>query len=322
MDPLEVLELQQDYTEEDVKRNFRRLSFLYHPDKHPNDKKAIESFKDLVDAYELIKKNPALLHKNTLFTSPIDTLFTEINVTIEDLYFERSKTADLKRIIPCPTCNGFGTTDIEQGLCTLCRGTGHIDNKILNMMKKNIDYSCPLCKGSGVKKGYACTSCKGKKFKEEIKTYTFHANLKNFNNKCIVLNGEGNQYPPNQESHVVIKLKIKEDSIYRIENECLCIDFNITPAQSLIGDTCEVLIFNKIFRFKVPVIDNRIVIEDKRKEFSYPRKILIKTIISKPVMNKEIKELYEKILLLEKTINNYIPVLPNPSSPRSVLLRS
>lgn len=298
MNPLDVLGLDQSCTMEDVKKKFRRLSFLYHPDKHPGDEKAAESFRTLVNAYEEIKKNPSIINKKESSTSYDDAIYAEIDVTIEDLYFEITKSIKLKRIISCPTCKGLGTKDIHNGLCELCKGLGQINNKILSMMKRS--NSCPSCKGLGINKAYICVDCRGKKVKDELKTYTFPLSLKNYNNKCVILNGEGNQFPFNHEGDVIIKLNIEKNPAYSIEDEKLCIDFNITPVQNLIGDTCEVNVFGKIFKFRVPNINNKIILEDKRKGFLHPRKIAIKTVLSKPVLNKEIIGLYEKILVLEK----------------------
>lgn len=298
MDPLEVLGLDPRCTEEDVKRKFRRLSFLYHPDKHPGDDKAAESFKNLVNAYETIKKNPSLINKKESPANYEDVIYAEIDATIEDLYFEINKSVKLKRVVSCPTCMGLGTGDIHHGLCDLCKGVGRINNKILDMMKRS--NLCPTCKGLGIKKEYICVDCRGKKVKEELKTYTFPLSLKNYNNKCVILNGKGNQLPFNHEGDVIIKLNIEKNTSYGVEDDKLCIDYNITPVQSLIGDTCEVSVFGKIFKFRVPALNNRIVLEDKRKGFTIPRKILIKTVLSKPVLSKEINGLYEQILILEK----------------------
>lgn len=299
MNPLEVLGLDQYCTEEDVKKKFRRLSFLYHPDKHPGDEKAAESFKKLVNAYEAIKKNPSLINnKKESLTDYEDVIYAEIDATLEDLYFEINKSINLKRIIPCQTCQGLGTENIRNGLCNLCKGVGHINNKILDMMKRS--NLCPSCKGLGIKKEYACVDCRGKKVKEEPKTYTFPLSLKNYSNKCVILNGKGNQYPFNHEGDVIIKLNIEKNPAYSVDDDKLCIDFNITPVQNLIGDTCEISIFGKIFKFRVPNINNKIILEDKRKGFAHPRKIIIKTVLSKPVLNREITGLYEKILILEK----------------------
>ena len=44
LDPYKVLELQRGATEKDVKKAFRRLSGIYHPDKNSGDEKAREKF--------------------------------------------------------------------------------------------------------------------------------------------------------------------------------------------------------------------------------------------------------------------------------------
>lgn len=299
MNLLEILELQPGCSKEDVKKSFRRLSFLYHPDKHPSDKNSEESFIKILNAYELLEKDPSLLTKNISSSSSGDIIYAELGVTIEDLYFEKKKSINIKRTILCPTCSGLGTENIKQGLCNLCRGTGKIDNKILDMFKKNNTYACPYCNGFGVKKEFICLNCNGKKLKEEVKEYSLRLELKNFSN-CIILNGKGNQYPNCLAGDVIIKLKIGKDTKYKIEKDILCVDFYITPTQRLIGDDCKIEIFGKIFKFRVPVLNDRLIIEDKRKEFLSSHKILIQVYDKKPILNKEIIELYKKILILEK----------------------
>ena len=47
----EILEVDTNATDEQIKKAFRRLSFLYHPDKVPNKE---EQFKDVSKAYETL----------------------------------------------------------------------------------------------------------------------------------------------------------------------------------------------------------------------------------------------------------------------------
>jgi molecular chaperone DnaJ len=299
MDVLKILELTPRCTKEDAKRSFRRLSFLYHPDKHPGDKNAEEAFKRINNAYEQIKKNPALL-KGSLNTD--DTFYMETEATIEDFYFEKKKTIHLKKIIPCPACSGYGTQNLEKGLCRLCKGSGQINNKILGMMDMKKNCACPSCSGLGFKKEYICSACKGKKTSEVQKDCTFIINSKDYQKKYVILIGEGNHYPSSEPGNVFIKLKIKPDPLFRIEDGNLCLDYLITPVQSFIGDSCEVDVFGKKIAFKVPLINGTTTIEDKRKDLKHPRKIIIRTLVTKPVLNKETRELYKEILKLEKAL--------------------
>ena len=52
-DYYELLGIDQNATDEQVKKAFRRLAFKYHPD-HNHDDTAGEKFKEINEAYEVI----------------------------------------------------------------------------------------------------------------------------------------------------------------------------------------------------------------------------------------------------------------------------
>lgn len=54
-DYYEVLGVQRDATPEDIKKAYRGLAMKYHPDRNPGDKSAEESFKEIGEAYEILK---------------------------------------------------------------------------------------------------------------------------------------------------------------------------------------------------------------------------------------------------------------------------
>lgn len=49
-----VLELNQDATEVDIKKAFRRLSIKFHPDKNPGDQNAAQKYLEVNKAYEIL----------------------------------------------------------------------------------------------------------------------------------------------------------------------------------------------------------------------------------------------------------------------------
>ena len=53
-DLYEVLELNPEASEHDIKKAFRKLSILYHPDKNPGDKSAHQRYLDVNRAYEIL----------------------------------------------------------------------------------------------------------------------------------------------------------------------------------------------------------------------------------------------------------------------------
>lgn len=53
-DYYEVLGLDKNASEDDVKRAYRKLAIKYHPDRNPGDKVAEEKFKEAADAYDVL----------------------------------------------------------------------------------------------------------------------------------------------------------------------------------------------------------------------------------------------------------------------------
>ena len=50
----EVLEVGRDASEDDIKRSYRRMAMVYHPDKN-NSPDAGERFKEVAEAYEVLR---------------------------------------------------------------------------------------------------------------------------------------------------------------------------------------------------------------------------------------------------------------------------
>lgn len=54
-DYYQILEVEKTATGDEIKKSFRRLAMKYHPDRNPNDKEAEQKFKEINEAYEVLK---------------------------------------------------------------------------------------------------------------------------------------------------------------------------------------------------------------------------------------------------------------------------
>lgn len=53
-DYYEILEIDRNASEADIKKAYRKMAIKYHPDKNPNDKASEEKFKEAAEAYEVL----------------------------------------------------------------------------------------------------------------------------------------------------------------------------------------------------------------------------------------------------------------------------
>jgi len=54
LDYYKILEVDKDADSDTIKKSYRRLAMLYHPDKNPGDKAAEEKFKEIAEAYNVL----------------------------------------------------------------------------------------------------------------------------------------------------------------------------------------------------------------------------------------------------------------------------
>lgn len=53
-DYYKILGVEKDATDNDIKKAYRRLAIIHHPDKNPEDEEAAEKFKEIGEAYETL----------------------------------------------------------------------------------------------------------------------------------------------------------------------------------------------------------------------------------------------------------------------------
>lgn len=190
-DYYKILEIEENASEEDIKKKYRALSKKYHPDVNPD---GAEKFKEIAEAYEILgdknrrenyhaqKNNP---YKGTQFEDIFSQMFggaappnfnqprrksapdkiVKVQITPLESYKGIDKTVRYIKNNQCQLCNGAGG---EQQVCGSCRGQGfQIKTFGTGFMVQQVRTACPTCAGRGYTLIHRCHSCLGQGFKGE-----------------------------------------------------------------------------------------------------------------------------------------------------------
>jgi len=246
----------------DIKKSYRQLAIIHHPDKGGNSNK----FKEISNAYEIlsdtqkrsqydrfgIQKPNSHMHnffnnfqgfnifRSTGVNNPIDIL-QAINVTIKQIYNGDNINIIYNKNIKCVKCNGCGSISGKTYKCNDCNGNGlkiHI-RQLGPGMVQQMQIKCDKCKGLGetINSQDMCNTCNGIKHTSKQCTYILKLQKGLVNGTRLALHNEGN-YHNNSFSKLIITVNINNsNSIFERRNNNLCTKINISLCESLIGFT-------------------------------------------------------------------------------------
>lgn len=201
----DILEINNNASDAEIKKAFKKLSIKWHPDKWANKsekekKEAEEKFKDINEAYQVLS-DPQKKSNYDRFGSadgpqgfggggfnPFDifggfggfghrhrgpepgrTLQYNIDLNIEEIFNGVTRKIKYTRLKRCSTCNGDGGTGVKT--CPHCNGTGMITRTQRNGFSIIQNTSpCPHCNATGKTVEHTCKDCGGKCLTESIET--------------------------------------------------------------------------------------------------------------------------------------------------------
>ena len=289
-DYYEVLGVNRDASEDEIKKSYRKLAMKYHPDRNPDNPKAEEHFKEAKEAYEVLTdshKRAAYDHYGHAgvdpssaagagagfggFSDAFGDIFSDIfgggrsrstvfrgadlRYNLEITLEEAARGTETRIRIPameeCETCKGTGAKPGTQPTtCTTCSGHGQVR---MQQGFFSIQQTCPRCHGTGKMIANPCQPCGGAGRIKKHKTLSVKIPSGVDEGDRIRLSGEGEagvNGGPSGDLYVVIH--IKPHPVFTRDHNDLHCEMPISFTTAALGGEIEIPTLDGYAKIKVP----------------------------------------------------------------------
>lgn len=276
-DYYEVLGVSREATTEEITTKFRKLAMASHPDRNPGDKEAAERFREISEAYDVLRDAEKRqlydqyghaglqgvpmpdFGNSDVVSSLFEDLFSffggggrrqrgqrkgrdievDVELTLQEAALGVTKTIGVPRPQSCQGCDGTGIGGGgEKKTCQHCGGSGQI---IQGVSIFRVQQGCPVCRQRGFVITRPCGDCRGhgKVLVEEDLEVEFPPGVDNGMSR--VVQGAGEPEPSGGvagDLHVVIKV-LPHHFFERHGDDLVC-RIPVTFSQAALGATIEI----------------------------------------------------------------------------------
>lgn len=268
-----VLGVSKRANEKEIKKAYRKLSRMYHPDKNQGDKEAQEKFVEVANAYESLSDKEKRRVYDTQGEdglkehikrkaagggrgmNPFGQFFgfggqqnneekrgadTTLNlrVTLQDLYLGGSHEVQIQNQVLCTQCRGSGArSDDDIKACTACDGKGHtfFTQRLGPGFVQRMQRQCGKCGGKGRVVGHVCNHCRGKKVVTGRRTLDVPVERGMADGEKIEFENAADEWASQAAGHIIFKIQTLPHEVFRRDKNDLHITQEISLREALVG---------------------------------------------------------------------------------------
>jgi molecular chaperone DnaJ len=291
-DYYEVLGVNRDASEDDIKKAYRRLAMKWHPDRNPDNPKAEEHFKEAKEAYEVLsdpQKRPAYDQYGHAGVNPqAGAGFGQGQAGFGDIFSDifgeifggggrggRSNVyrgADLRYNLEISleqAAHGFETKIRIPTLaeCATCHGSGAkpgtqpqtcttcrgAGQVRVSQGPFSMAQTCPRCHGTGKMIAHPCGSCAGAGRTKHQKTLSVKIPAGVDEGDRVRLTGEGEAgVNSGPAGDLYVQVHLKPHPVFQRDHDDLHCEMPVSFATAALGGEIEIPTLDGSARIKVP----------------------------------------------------------------------
>lgn len=243
----QILGVDKDALDREIKLAYRQLTLKYHPDKNPGDDEAHDKFIEIGEAYEVLSDSTKRLnydrfgdpegqpqHHGFDFGDMFGNFFgghghgaghghgngglkrgantqLDLNMGLKDFFNGRTVPFDVEMLNDCEKCLGTGSADGKRHVCSKCNGLGQITvhHQLAPGFAQQLRMVCDLCGGTGKTIASPCQSCSGAGAVRGKRHYDVYVHPGQPRGSRVVKEGEGDRNPQWVPGDLIIVFKEK-----------------------------------------------------------------------------------------------------------------
>ena len=289
-DYYEVLGVNRDAPEEEIKKAYRKLAMKWHPDRNPENPKAEEHFKEAKEAYEILSDGSKRAAYDQFghagvdqaaagagagfsgnFADAFGDIFSDIfgggrtrssvyrgadlRYNLEISLEDAARGAETRIRIPameeCATCHGSGAKPgTSPTSCPTCHGHGQVR---MQQGFFSLQQTCPRCHGTGKIIPEPCAACSGAGRVKTHKTLSVTIPAGVDEGDRIRLAGEGEAgRNGGPAGDLYVEIVVREHPIFERDHAHLSCEVPISFVTAALGGSVEVPTLEGQAMIKVP----------------------------------------------------------------------
>ncbi len=290
-DYYEVLGVNRDASEEEIKKAYRRLAMKYHPDRNPDNPKAEELFKEAKEAYEILtdaSKRQAYDQFGHAgvdpqagmgggfggmggFADAFSDIFGDIfgggrgrsnvyrgadlrynlEITLEEAARGTETRIRIPTMVECEACHGTGARKGSEP--KICPTCGGHGQVRIQQGFFSIQQTCPRCHGSGRYIPDPCPTCHGAGRVKQHKTLSVKIPAGVDEGDRIRLSGEGEPgVNGGPPGDLYVQIHLKAHAVFQRDRDDLHCEMPISFVTAALGGEIEIPTLDGVAKLKIP----------------------------------------------------------------------